>query len=512
MSEQPGLVSIVGAGPGDPGLLTIRAQETLTRADAIVYDAHVNRDLLPASARINGIPELYYVGKRAEQRAMAQSDVRTLLVTLARQGKRVVHLTGGDPFVFGDGSEAAQAMNDAQVPFEIIPGITAGIAATAYAGIPVTHPGIATSVIFVNGRDDPAGVNTITDWNAIAKVGGTIVVYNALKLLPTIASAMIDAGLPGEIPAAAIRAGTRATQQIVVSTLETLEHEAMLAGLTSGVTVVIGWSVLLRDELAWFDRRSLFGRRIMVAADVGGGEGKAFTKELEDLGAEITQVPPPQVARLDLSAIREDIQQISDYDWLIFPSANAVTLFWEQLLTLGRDTRALSGGKICAVGPSTAAALLDRGVTVDILPERFEASALLELLSQRSDVAGSRLLYICDEAEDDTFPNSLIALGADVIVRPAYRSVVENATAERVRRRLERGIVDLVVVTSPAAATHYLRTVGADMATRAPAAAADEATAEILRAAGAEVVAEGWESGTELRGFATTILRALNSE
>jgi uroporphyrinogen III methyltransferase/synthase len=403
-------------------------------------------------------------------------------------------------------------MNDAQVPFEIVPGITAGIAAAAYAGIPVTHPGIASSVTFVNGRDDPASADTITDWRALAKVGGTIVVYNGLKLLPAIASAMTDAGLPGEIPAAAIRAGTRVSQKTVVATLETLEHEAILAGLARGVTVVIGWSVLLRDELAWFDRRPLFGKRITVAADIGGGEGEGLTRELEDLGADVIQVPPPQAARLDLAPIRDDLLHVTDYGWLVFTSSEAVTLFWEQLLILGRDTRALAGVKLCAVGSTTAATLLDHGVTVDILQERFEAPALLELLAERSDVVGATLLYVCDEADNGALPSGLFALGANVVRRPAYRSVVGNVPAERIRRRLERGTVDLVVVTSPAAASHYLRTVGEELLTRAPVAVPDEATAAVLQSAGGELIQEPRDSGTGLQGFVATIVQILASE
>lgn len=507
MPAQQGLVSIVGAGPGDAGLLTVRARELIDEADAIVYDALVNRDILPADAKANGRPELYYVGKRNEQPAQPPEEVQRLVVMLARQGKRVVHLTNGDPFIFGRGGEAAQAMNDADVQFEIVPGVTAGVAATAYAGIPVTHPGLSASVTFVNGREDPSSTRTITDWRALAKVGGTIVVYNGLKLLPVIATEMMQAGLPGEIPAAAIYAGTRAEQRTVVATLETLAQEMLLAGFTGGVTIVIGWSVLLRDEIAWFDRRPLFGKRIAVIQSMQGIS--TLREQLRDLGAEVITVPPPTTARLDLAPMREDIEHLQDYGWIVFASPDAVTLFWEQLLILGRDTRWLAGIKVCAIGGATAAALLDRGVTVDVLPERFEGSALLDILSERSDIVGQRMLYVCDDDDDGTFPEGAVTLGAGVIVRAVYRYVPSGAGTERIRRRLERGVVDLVVFASQASVAHYIRCVGAELSTRAPAAALDDVTADALRSAGIEVVVERGDPGAG--GFADSIVLALGS-
>jgi uroporphyrinogen III methyltransferase/synthase len=225
MSE--GTVFLVGAGPGDPGLITVRGNKLLESADAIVYDALANREFLPADAKITGHPELYDVGKRGgDKRSVSQSEINELLVRLARDGKRVVRLKGGDPFVFGRGSEEAQALNDAGVPFEVVPGVTAGIAAPAYAGIPVTHRGIATSVTFVTGHEDPAKSTTQTDWEALARVGGTIVLYMGVKTLPAIASALIAGGMPAEIPAAAIQWGTLSRQRTVAATLGTLAEKA----------------------------------------------------------------------------------------------------------------------------------------------------------------------------------------------------------------------------------------------------------------------------------------------
>ncbi|HEX6573870.1 MAG TPA: uroporphyrinogen-III C-methyltransferase, partial [Gemmatimonadaceae bacterium] len=238
-----GKVFLVGAGPGDPGLITVRGKKLIDSADAIVYDALANRELLPRDAKETGHPELYDVGKRGgDSRSVSQNDINELLVRLAREGKRVVRLKGGDPFVFGRGSEEAQALNDAAIPFEVVPGITAGIAAPAYAGIPVTHRGLATSVTLVTGHEDPAKSTTQTDWRALAKAGGTIVLYMGVKTLPAIADALIEGGMPEEIPAAAVQWGTMSKQRTVTATLGTLAKKAEESGITAPVVTVSGWS------------------------------------------------------------------------------------------------------------------------------------------------------------------------------------------------------------------------------------------------------------------------------
>lgn len=509
MSEdgQIGVVSIVGAGPGDAGLLTMRGRALIDAADAIVYDALINPDLLPPGAKAHGTPELYFVGKRGETRAAAQDDVGQLLVTLARAGKRVVRLKGGDPFMFGRGSEDAQALFEAQIPFEIVPGVTAGVAVPAYAGIPVTHKTLASSVTFVSGRDDPSKGDTLVDWRALAKVGGTIVVYNGLRIVGTIASEMIEGGMPGEMPVAAIASGTRAEQRTIVATLETLAREVELAAFSGPVTIVIGWSVLLRDEIAWFDQRPLFGKRIGLVASSQSTE--TLQERLKELGADVVALPAPVTARLELAELREDIDSISEYQWIVFTSPEAVTIFWEQLLTLGRDTRALAGIRVAAIGPQTAAALLDRGITVDVLPERFAADTLMRVLESRSDVGGSSLLYVCDDSDDGNTPEELGHLGADVTVRTVYRYVYDAGGTERIRRQLERGVLDLITFTSASSVAQYVRSVGDELMSRAPTAAADDATADALRAAGIDVLVEGGTSG--INTFADEIERVLTS-
>ena len=503
-----GKVFLVGAGPGDPGLMTVRGKQLVESADAIVYDALANPALLPPDARESGRPELYYVGKRGgnasgARESVSQEDINLLIVKLAREGKRVVRLKGGDPFVFGRGSEEAQACNDATVPFEVVPGVTAGIAAPAYAGIPVTHRGLATSVTFVTGHEDPAKASSQTNWTALAKSGGTIVLYMGMKTLPAISRALIEGGMPAEIPAAAIQWGTLWKQRTVVATLGTLAARAEEQNLTAPVITVIGWSVVLREEIKWLEQRPLFGKRVVVTHATR--QASALTEKLRDAGADVIELPATRIARLDLSPLRDAIARIDEYQWLVFTSQNAVAIFWEQLLGGGRDARALAGLKVSAVGPATAGALLERGIAVDTIPERFVAEALLEVMSARDDVADSRVLYVTAEGAREVLPTGLRELGAEVEVVEAYRSISDDASAGRLARSIEGGKVHLVTFTSASTVRAYVEAVGAELAVRVPAASIGPQTSEALRAAGIEVRYEAEESTID--GLVSAIVR-----
>ena len=481
-----GKVFLVGSGPGDPGLITVRGSQLIESADAVVYDALANATLLPPGARETGRPELYYVGKRGGEKApVSQEEINQLLVRLAREGKRVVRLKGGDPFVFGRGSEEAQAMNDASVPFEIVPGVTAGIAAAAYAGIPVTHRGLSTSVTFVTGHEDPAKPHTQTNWSALAKVGGTIVLYMGVKTLASITDALLKGGMPPEIPAAAIQWGTQPRQRTVVATLETIAAKALEENISSPAITVIGWSVVLRDELSWFEKRPLYGRRIVVTRATQ--QAQALTQKLRELGADVIEMPATQVARLDLAPLREAIGELSRYQWLILTSQNAVAILWEQLLGEGRDARALAALKIAAVGPATAAALLEHGIAVDVIPQRFVAEGLLEMMRERNDVASKRILYVTAEGSRDVLPQGLREIGAEIDVIEAYRSVLDGQGAERLARAIEAGKLDLATFTSGSAVRGYVDAIGEDLAVQIPAASIGPQTSDALREAGIEV-------------------------
>ncbi|HJQ11523.1 MAG TPA: uroporphyrinogen-III C-methyltransferase [Gemmatimonadaceae bacterium] len=501
-----GKVFLVGAGPGDPGLLTVRGRQLVDSADAVVYDALANMALLPPRARETGRPELYYVGKRSGDRSsVSQDEINELLVRLAREGKRVVRLKGGDPFVFGRGSEEAQALNDASVPFEVVPGITAGIGAPAYAGIPVTHRGLSTSVTFVTGHEDPTKPHTQTNWSALAKSGGTIVLYMGTKTLRTITSTLIREGMAGEMPAAAIQWGTHPKQRTIVATLESIAERAEKANLSAPVIVVIGWSVVLRDELNWFEQRPLFGKRIVVTRATS--QAQSLTEKLRELGADVVEMPATQIARLDLSPLREAIHQLSTFDWLLLTSQNAVSIFWEQLLGEGRDARALAGVKVAAVGPATAGALLEHGIAVDVIPERFVAEGLLDILQARDDVAQSRILYVTGEGSRDVLPRGLRELNANVTVIEAYRSISDGEGADKLAKALEADRIDLVTFTSGSAVRGFVDAVGSDLAQKVPAASMGEQTSSALRDAGIEVKAEAEES--TLDGLVAAVLGAV---
>ena len=422
-----GMVYLVGAGPGDPGLITARGRDLIAACDAIVHDALANPALY-ADTRAT----LHDVGKRGGSTDSArQVEINGLLVRLAREGKRVVRLKGGDPFVFGRGSEEAQALAEAGIAFEVVPGVTAGIAAPAYAGIPVTHRGVATSVTFVTGHEDPAKGAPTVDWNALARAGGTLVLYMGGRSLGRIARTLLEAGLSPETPAAAIQWGTRADQRTLVATLATLETRVEDAGLEAPVIFVIGGVVALREEIAWLERRPLFGWRVLVTR--AQSPRSSLAQALADAGAEVVEAPATRIEPLDPGCLQGAIAHLDAYDWIIFTSQNGVERFWTALRELGLDARALAALRVAAVGPATAASLLEHGIAVDVTPERFVAEGVLDALAGRDDVGGTRVLYVAADGARDVLPNGLTAMGARVDVAAIYRSVPDAAGAEAIR-------------------------------------------------------------------------------
>ncbi len=486
-----GIVYLVGAGPGDPGLLTLRGGELLVLADAIVYDALANPALLAmASVSEREEPvELYDVGKRGGASESArQDDINALLVRLGKEGKRVVRLKGGDPFVFGRGSEEAEALAQAGVPFEVVPGVTAGIAAPAYAGIPVTHRGLSTSVTFVTGHEDPLKEQNTVDWSALARAGGTIVLYMGVKSLPRIASALTAAGMSGDTPAAAVQWGTYGRQQTVVGTVSTLSDEIQRAGIEAPVITVIGPVVALRDSIAWFDRRPLFGKRVLVTR--AQAQAATLSELLSTAGADVVEMPATRIETSSAPEIDAVVARLRTYQWVIFTSQNGVRVFWDALRRQGLDSRALANAKVAAVGPATADALLDRGVVVDVSPERFVAEALLDALRERDDVRGSRVLYAAADGARDALPQGLGEIGAIVDRMNLYRSVPDGAGADEIRAKLTDGDIDLVTFTSASAVRAFASAVGDDAAKRARAASIGPVTSDAIRAAGIELAVE----------------------
>lgn len=501
-----GIVYLVGAGPGDPGLLTLRGGELLVTCDAIVYDALANPALLAlASFADREQPvELFDVGKRGGVTQSArQSEINDLLVRLAGEGKRVVRLKGGDPFVFGRGSEEAQALAAADIPFEVVPGVTAGIAAPAYAGIPVTHRGMSTSVTFVTGSEDPSRNVEGVDWSALAHVGGTIVLYMGVKPLPRIVATLTSAGMDPDTPAAAIEWGTYARQRTVNATISTLCEAIEREGLRAPVITVIGSVAALRDEIAWFDRRPLFGKRVVVTR--ASAQAASLAAPLTAAGAEVIEMPASRIEPLDGAPLREALSRLADYGWIVFTSQNAVAIVWDALRADGRDARALSGLGIAAVGPATASALLEHGLAVDVTPDRFVAEELLEALRERDDVRGARVLYAAAEGAREVLSDGLAVLGARVDRLAIYRSVPDGSGGSELRARIEGDAVDLVTFTSASAVRGFIAAVGAELARRVPAASIGPITTAAAREAGIDVIVEATES--TISGLVDAVVR-----
>lgn len=490
MAEK-GIVFVVGAGPGLPGLLTVRGRELLARADAVIYERRGQRKLI--SGGLSGGPEQYYVGPRVNARRAGTADVASLLVELARKDLRVVYLAHGDPLAFGRGTDLITALHDYDVRFEIVPGVAARNAAATYAGIPLLSATMASATIFANGRDAARGGGT--DWSTIARVGATVVVRNASAALEAIVAGYAAAGISGDIPAAAIVRAGRPDQRTVVATLGTLVDAMMRAGMMKAATVIIGWTVLLRDELMWFESRPLFGRQIILARSRYGVS--TIGDDLREMGASVIDVPKPGVARLDLDTLRAEVDRLADYEWIIFSTPDAVAIFWEQLILSGRDTRALANVKIACVQPATAASLLDHGVTVDVTQEKFQPTALIDELSERADIPGASLLYLAGDDTAEPFARDLEQAGATVTPLALYREVPITRQVERFQRAMAEHHSDLLVAMSPAAAEEYIRAAVEDRIGTVQAAAYDAATAQVLRDAGIEVVVENAQPGSD---------------
>ncbi|HEU0014179.1 MAG TPA: uroporphyrinogen-III C-methyltransferase [Longimicrobium sp.] len=453
-----GTVYLVGAGPGDPGLLTVRAAELVARADVLVYDALANPRILDRAARA----ERVYVGKRGGEHSRTQDDINRLLVELARTHRCVVRLKGGDPFVFGRGGEEAQALVEAGVPFEVVPGVTAGIAAPAYAGIPVTQRGMAASVAFVTGHEDPAKDGTDVDWAHLARGVGTVVFYMGVGRMAENFRRLVEAGRAPHTPAAAVEWGTYPRQRTVTGTLETLPERVRQAGIGAPSLIVVGDVVSLRDELAWWDRRPLSGRRVVVTR--ARAQASDLAAALEELGAEVLQFPTIRIADPpDPEALRRAAAQAASYDWIVFTSVNGVERFWAMLDALGRDARSLGGARVCAIGPATAAELAARGIRADVVPDEFVAEAAVEALAAAGDLSGKRVLLPRAEVARAVLPQSLRARGAEVTEVAAYRTVQDGEGAEAIRDRIAAGEVDVVTFTASSTVRSFAELVGTEV-------------------------------------------------
>jgi uroporphyrinogen III methyltransferase/synthase len=486
-----GIVYLVGAGPGDPGLLTIRGRELLRSCDVVVYDALVSEQLLATELGGRDV-ERHFVGKRGGQSGAArQEDIDALLVRLAREGRRVVRLKGGDPFVFGRGGEEAQALAREDVAFEVVPGITAGIAAPAYAGIPVTHRGRATSVAFFTGHEDPDKSASAIDWRSLAYVD-TLVLYMGVRTLPAVIADLIAAGRSPATPAAVIERGTLPSQRVVTATLETIVQRARDASIEAPAVAIIGDVVALRAEIEWLSRRPLAGRHIVVTRARAQASGLAA--QLRELGAEILEGPAIRIEPLDAAPLRRALDDLASYQWVVFTSQNTVDVVWRVLRERGGDARALAGIRIAAIGPATAEALAACGIVPDLVPARYVGEALADALRATGHLTGLRVLLARAESARDVVPDLLRASGAHVDVLGVYRTVADTGGAAELRSRLTAGEIDLVTVTSTSTVRYFVEAVGADAARAAPLASIGPVTTAAAREAGLTVAVEAAEA------------------
>ena len=377
-----GIVYLVGAGPGDPGLMTRRSLELIASADAILYDR-----LIPPGALDGARPdaELRYVGKEPGAAALSQEETNDLLVELGRAGKRVVRLKGGDPFVFGRGGEEAEALAAAGVPFEVVPGVTAGVAAPAYAGIPVTHRDAASAVAFVTGHEDPEKTESALDWDALARFPGTLVLYMGIRNLPLIAERLTAAGRDPQEPVAVVERGTHPGQRTLVDTLAGIGARVEAEGVRPPAITLIGPVAELRETIAWLERRPLHGE--VVAVTRARAQASGLAARLRELGAEVVETPAIRIEPRPLEGeLLAAVRGIGEYALICLTSPNGVRLLFDALRETGQDARALAGATVAAIGPGTAAELERRGVRADVLPEQFVAEALVEAL--RADRGG----------------------------------------------------------------------------------------------------------------------------
>lgn len=439
-----GIVYLVGAGPGDVGLLTMRGAELLRRAEAVIYDALVNPELLrlaPSGA------ELIFGGKHAKDHTLTQDQINALLVSKAREGKCVIRLKGGDPTIFGRAGEEAEALAAAGIAFEIVPGVSSFVAAPTYAGIPVTHREHSSKLSIITGHEDPTKPEATIDWAQIAKEPGTKVVMMGTARLGQIAEQLIAGGMKAETPVAMIRWGTTGQQQAVVGALKTIGDVAAKANLQPPTVAVIGDVVKLRPKLNWFESRPLFGQRIVVTR--AREQAAEFVSALHDLGADVLTLPVIKIVPpTDLQPLKDVLVELGTYDWLVFTSANGVNEFFRYFFAGFDDLRAIGNVRIAAVGPGTAARLKELHLRVDVLPEENLGVKIAKAMNKHEDLENLKVCLLRAEQANPDLPAALNELRAIVDDVPVYRTVADTDDRTGAGARLLAEGADWITFTS----------------------------------------------------------------
>ncbi|MFH1984107.1 MAG: uroporphyrinogen-III C-methyltransferase [Pseudomonadota bacterium] len=445
-----GTVYLIGAGPGDPGLITVRGLECIRRADVIVYDYLAAPQLLK-HARTDA--EVIYVGKKGGDHTLPQEGINDLLVEKALAGSSVARLKGGDPFIFGRGGEEAEALVANGIPFEIVPGVTSAIAAPAYAGIPLTHRKFTATLAFVTGHEDPTKSASSIDWEALTRAAGTLVFFMGVKNLPLIVEQLTRHGRAPETPVALVRWGTTSRQKTVSGTLATIAQRVAEAGLKAPAIIVVGEVVSLRDTMRWFDRRPLFGKRIVVTR--AREQASHLVERLQALGAECLEIPTIRIAAPeDWAPLDAAIADLEQYQWIVFTSVNGVKYFFQRLFSLGADVRRLHRAKIAVIGPATRDKLMEFGIRADILPESYRAESVVAAFANET-VAGSRVLLPRALEARSVLPEALTRMGARVDDVCAYRTLLDSDGGDELLTALENAQIDMVTFTSSSTATNF---------------------------------------------------------
>jgi uroporphyrinogen III methyltransferase/synthase len=450
MEKKEGKVYLIGAGPGDPKLLTLRGQECIQEADVIIYDYLAN-DLLLVHAKTGA--EIIYAGKRRGNRAVSQEEINDTMVDRARRGLVVARLKGGDPFIFGRGGEEAMALADAGVAFEVVPGVTSASGVPAYAGIPLTHRDYSATVVLTTGHEDPSKPHSDIPWEYISPGKGTLVFFMGITNLNGVVTQLLKHGRDPKTPVAIICWGTRPEQETVVGSLEDIVSKIQERHLSLPGMIVVGEVVRLREKLNWFETRPLFGRRILVTRPEE--QASDFSAELLRYGADpiefptIRVVPPEDWAELDKA-----VSRVGTYDWIIFTSANGVRFFRDRLWAAGKDARALNRVKVCTIGPRTAEAVRQLGVDPDLIPKVYQAEGIVEAMGKLG-IRGQRILLPRALQAREVLPEALREMGARVDVVPAYQSVRPTQDLDRIRTYLKKKRISVVTFTSSSTVNHF---------------------------------------------------------
>lgn len=449
--NKKGIVFLVGAGPGDPGLLTIKAKECIEKADVLIYDYLANEIFLDYA---KNDAEIIYVGKKAKAHTKTQEEINSLICEKALSGLMVTRLKGGDPFIFGRGGEEAQELLKAGVDFEIVPGITSAIAVPAYAGIPLTHRDHTATVAFITGHEDPSKEHSNISWDKLATGIGTLVFLMGIGNLNKICQALIENGRSPETPVAVIRRGTHPEQKTIQGNLNNIYEIAQKEKIKPPGIIIVGEVVGLRQELNWFENKPLFGKKIVVTR--AREQASSFLAKLRKLGADCIEFPtieiiPPK----DYAPLDQSIKDLNNYNWLLFTSVNGVKYFFNRLYEKGNDVRALMNIKVGAIGPKTAEEIKKYGIIPDLVPSEYRAEAVIEAF-RKFNTDNLKILLPRAAKAREILPDELRKMGAHIDVVDAYRTIMPGKKAETVSKMLKEGKIDMVTFTSSSTVSNFV--------------------------------------------------------